>query len=233
LLPSVVITSKQGESIVGRRGMHEKWMKLINHVWATVFYRELARQYLADQPLEPFFLLMWYAVKDKLLMGIAHAVTLCVQIAKQIDIGPEGKKALAELKELYAKGDLEDRLASDFDDCGVKVFRDKVIAHPANKVKEIQGKDPYKVSVKWETVDATIEKIREFCQAVERHNADHWKNTSSYLGETGDGASALKLILSQMEEARKYHKLRSEVAQAGRPRIWYDWNSKEFIVENE
>jgi hypothetical protein len=207
-------------------------MKLINHVWSTIIYRELARQYLADQPADPFFLLTWYAVRDKLLMGIAHAVMLCEQIAKQIDVGPEGKKALAELIDLYAKGNLADRSATDFDDCGVLVFRDKVIAHPLNKIKEIHDKDQYKISVKWETVDATIGKIREFCQNVEQHNVEEW-NTSSYLEGTGEGADALKHVLFQMEEARKYHKLKFEVTKAGKPRIWYDWNSKRFVVENE
>jgi hypothetical protein len=207
-------------------------MKLINHVWSTIFYWELAKQYLADQPEDHFFLLTWHAVKDKLLMGIAHAVTLCEQIATQIDVGPEGKKVLAELVALYGKGDLADRSATDFDDCGVKVLRDKVIAHPLNKVKEIHGKDQYKVSVKWETVDATIGKIREFCQKVEWHNVKDW-DTSSYLDGTGAGADALKHVLFYIEAAKKHDDLKFEITKAGKPRVWYDWNVKDFVVENE
>ena len=34
--------------------MHEKWMKLIERVWLTIFYRELSKQYLKDQPTDYF-----------------------------------------------------------------------------------------------------------------------------------------------------------------------------------
>lgn len=212
--------------------MHEKWMRLIEHVWLTIFYRELSKQYLTDQPTDYFFVLTWHAVKDKMLMGVAHAVTLSEQIATQIDIGPEATKALEELKDIYKKGDLKDRTALDFDDCGVMVFRDKVIAHPLNKIKEIHGKDPYKVSVKWETVDATIGKLMTFCEAVERYNVEDW-NSSSYLEGTGEGADALKRMLFYMEEARKYDELKFKITKLGKPRVWYDWNSKDFVVESE
>jgi hypothetical protein len=210
--------------------MYEKWMKLINHFWSTIAYWELAKQYIKDQPSGSFFYLTWFAVKDKMLMNIAHDVHLCEQMATQIDIGLDGKKALAELQELYKKGDLDDRSALDFEDCGMKVFRDKVTAHPANQIKEILGKEPYKISVKWETIEATIGKIREFCQAVERQNLDDW-NSSSYLEGTGDGADALKSVMRSMGDAKQYDDLKVKVAKAGKPRVWYDWNGRAFVIE--
>jgi len=212
--------------------MHDKWMKLIHHVWSTIFYWELVQQYMKDRPTDNFFHLTWYAIKDKLLLAIANTVPLCEQIITQIDIGPDAEKAFAELKELYKKGDLGDRSTLDFEDCGVKVLRDKVIAHPLSQIKEILGKDPYKISMKWDTVEATIDKIREFCAAVERHNAKDWQS-SSYLQSTGDGADALKYILRSMEDAKKYHKLKLEIAKKGKPRVWYNWTSKDFVIEDD
>src|SRR5271166_6533840 len=108
--------------------MFDKWEKLIQLVWTTIVYWELFRQYCRDKPSGAFFALTWYAVRDKLFMEISRVVVLCEQAATQIDVGPDGKKALAELKALYAKGDLSDPSSLDFDDCGVKVFRDKSIA---------------------------------------------------------------------------------------------------------
>src|SRR5262249_30884788 len=151
-------------------------------------------------PEGSFFYLTWFAVKEKLLMTIAHAVPLCEHIAEEIDVGPNGQKALAELRDLYAKGNIKDRSSLDFEDCGVMAFRDKVLAHPCNKIKEIHGKDPYKIYVKWETVEATIKNIREFCEAVEHHNLKDW-NTTSYLEETGEGADALKQVMRAVRDA--------------------------------
>ena len=198
--------------------MYDKWMILINHVWSTIFYWELTKQYLVDRPTDGFFVLTWHAVKDKMLMGTDHAVALCKNIATQIDIGPGGKKVLAQLLDLHGKGDLRNHSALDFDDCGVKVFRDKVLAHPLSKIKEILGKDPYKVSVKWETIEATIDKIREFCQAVEQHNLQDW-NASNYLEGTGEGADGLKRILFYIEEAKKYDDLKFKIGKLGKPRV--------------
>ena len=212
--------------------MHEKWMKVIRHVWSTICYWELAKQYLKDQPSGSFFLLAWHAVKDKVLMSIAHAVTLCEEAAKQIAIGPEAAKSLAELKDLYRKGDLKDRSALVFDDSGVMVFRDKVLAHPLNKIKEIHGKDQYKVSVKWETVDATIGKIREFCERVENHNHKDWQ-TASYLGGTEEGSDALREVLAHMEQSKKDDRLKREITQRGKSLVDFDWTHREFVIEND
>jgi hypothetical protein len=165
--------------------MFDKWKKLIQQVWMTNVFWELFRQYCRDQPPGAFFALTWYAVRDKLFMEISRVVTLCEQVANQVNVGSDGQKALAELKALYEKGDLRDYASLDFDDCGVKVFRDKAIAHPANPIKEILGKNPSKISVKWDTLTETIDMIKQFCEIVEQHNLKDWP-TTHYLGETGD-----------------------------------------------
>ena len=88
----------------------------------------------------------------------------------------------------------------DFDDCGVMVFRDKVICSPVEQDQGDSRERPVQSLREVETVDATIGKLGT-CEAVERYNVEDW-NSSSYLEGTEEGADALKRMLFYMEEAQ-------------------------------
>ena len=142
---------------------------------------------------------------------------------------------LEALKSIYNKGNAKDRSALDLKDCGVAAFRDKVLAHPVNKIKAILDKEEYAVSLNWETIQETIDKITGFCSVVETHNWPDWK-TEHFLGETGEGAGALKDIVGEVHDAAQYRRLRIEVSKRALtkpPRIVYDWNAKQFVLLDE
>jgi hypothetical protein len=152
----------------------EKWMKFINHLWLTTSYWQLAKACRATNPSGWFFELASFAFRNELLWGIDHGVHICREIAKNCDVGDAARKTLEEINDLHQKGETRDRNALVFEDCGVKVYRDKVLGHPADHIKELLGKDNYEFSLKWATVEETLNKIKRFADEVEQHNLGKW-----------------------------------------------------------
>jgi hypothetical protein len=212
--------------------MHEKWMKqIIDLMWQIALRWEILQQYKDSQPNGVFFALSSFDTREAFFRKLSHAVALCEEVAKHPDIGLEGQVRLEELRALYKKAESEDRSRLDYDDCGLKVYRDKVLAHPVNPSKDLGGKEQLKISMKWETVEQTLAKLREFCAAVERHKVADWK-TTSYLGETGEAADDLKYVLRCMQEAKEYDRLKQQLC-GQKATVWYDWKTEKFMIKKQ
>jgi hypothetical protein len=191
----------------------EKWMIFIGHLWGTVYYWELYRTH--ELP-GAFFSLTALAARNELLMRIAHAVHLCQEVAKEQDVGDEAKAALDEMLTLFERGDTLDRSVLTFEDCGVKPYRDKVLAHPLNNIKRLLGKDTYQISLKWATVEQTMNKIKQFADHVEQHNSSSGKSSwSTYKEDTGEMQRAFRAVTRALEDAAEYDLLKRQLIQKG------------------
>ena len=208
----------------------DKWMTFINHLWLTIGYRQLVKAYVENQLGGIFFDLTGMAIRNELLMRIAHTVHLCEQIAEKFDVGNEARKTLTEILDLYKKGDSRDnRSVLKFEDCGVKPFRDKVLAHPLDHIKELLGKPQYQISLKWDTVDHTLHKIKEFCDQVERHNTSSW-DMVSYKDEVAAVDFAFQKIMWSLTEAAKHNKLKHDIGIRGK-KVYWDCQKDEIVIE--
>jgi hypothetical protein len=209
----------------------DKWMAFIEHLWATIGYWQLVNYFRETNLSGSFFIFTRIAVRDKLLMLIAHSVHLCEEIAKEFDVGSHARETLEEIKVLYEKGDTRDRSVLTFEDCGVKAYRDKLLAHPLDHIKELLGKDQYQISLKWETIEQTLEKIKEFCDEVEVHHSGSWA-MSTYKVEVPDVEVGIQAIRVAIERADKYETLQRKVALKGKATVFFDWQKDELVLED-
>jgi hypothetical protein len=191
-------------------------MKFIHSYWAMISYWEIIKLYRKHALPGAFFNLTMLACRNELLMRIAHTVHLCRQIAKEYDVGPDARTTLAEIEALFERGDTPDRSALNFDDCGVKPFRDKVLAHPLNQTKAVLGKQGYQISLKWATVEETLSKIKEFANEVEGHNLGSGKWHSATLKDEVIGLEpAFMDVKLALEAAAKFDRLRRAILIKG------------------
>ena len=157
----------------------EKWMLFIQQLWATIGYWQLVKLYRENVLPGSFFQFTAFALRDKLFLLLANTVQVCDEIAQNHDIGDKAKATLEEINALYCRGEGEPRSRTlNYEDCGIKPYRDKVLAHPAAFIKELLGKEPFKISLRWETVEQTLEKIKQFADEVEAHYLPTWDITT-------------------------------------------------------
>jgi hypothetical protein len=211
----------------------DNWMKFINSVWTMMAYWEWIKLYRNSSERLPNTFCMRLAalaVRNELLMNIAHVVHVCEEIAKNHEIGSAAHAALKDIQVLYAKGDTPDRSILTFEDCGLKPFRDKVLAHPLNEIKATLGKPEYQISLKWKTIEDTIAKINKFCDHVEAHNRSEWQVTTYRGGDVGVDVG-FSQIVHAVEAAEKLGRLTLEIAKKGHPRVHWDWSVDEIIID--
>src|SRR5258707_705138 len=68
-----------------------KWMVLIEHLWETVAFWQLATWHRASNPQGTFFMFTRTATEEKVLMLIDHTVHLCGEFEKACDVGVKAK----------------------------------------------------------------------------------------------------------------------------------------------
>lgn len=209
----------------------DRWMTFIDHLWSVVAYGQLINLYQKTPLPGSFFHLTALAVRNELLMRIAHTVHLCEVIADKHDVGPAASATLNEIKVLYERGYTDNKSALTFDDCGVKVFRDKVLGHPLNTIKTTLGKDEYQISLKWETVEETLSKLKLFATQVEMHYLDDW-DFSTAKDEVIGVDDDFNHVISSLREAEDYDNLKFEISKRGSPRISWDWQKRAFVFED-
>ncbi len=210
----------------------EKWMVFINQFWWTLTHWQMIQLYKSKKLDGAFFALTGLAIQDKLLMEMVHTIHLCDEIAKNFDVGREAEQCLGEIKELFDKGESGDRGQASFQDCGIKPYRDKVLAHPIDHVREILGKGPIQISLKWETVEETFRKIKEFCNAVEQHHAGGW-DFSTYKDEVSGADIGLEVVLNLMEDGKKYDELRRQIIVRERVMVGLDSRTLDLVIREE
>jgi hypothetical protein len=79
----------------------------------------------------------------------------------------------------------------------------------------------------WETVEETVNKLREFCRAVQQHHVEKWKTEWS-TDEMEAVDDIFDAVAVSLVDGSKYNQLRFEVLKRGRPRIEYDVLKKEL-----
>jgi hypothetical protein len=102
-----------------------------------------------------------------------------------------------------------------------------------NKIRELLGKERYEISLKWDTVEQTLNKIKEFADQVERHNSrsGQW-NLSTYKEDTGDMERAFRPVTIALENAAEYDLLKRDVMlKGGKATVTLDWQSRKIKVE--
>ncbi|MEI7688000.1 MAG: hypothetical protein WCL32_23580 [Planctomycetota bacterium] len=211
----------------------EQWMKFIDELWGMQSYWELILEYRKNPTMQgAFFSLSALATRNELLMRIAHVVHLCEEISKNFEIGTDATESLDEIRSLYTKGDSRNSAHLKFVDCGVKPFRDKVLAHPLNKIKTILGKDEIEISLPWQTIEQTIAKIKEFANWVEVFNnqAKRW-SLSTYKDKIGDIDHAFRRVVIAFEDSKKFRQLEHKVAlRGGKATVRFNWQTREMTI---
>ncbi len=208
-----------------------QWMVFINQYWGTLVYWQLIQLYRQHKPKGPFFGLTALACRDKLLLGLAHCVDLSREIARYYDVGPEAKKTVEEIVRLYQKGESSNRSEVQFEDCGIKVFRDKILAHPLDHIKEALGKPEYAISLQWQTVEDTLSKLRQFADQVEAHHSRHW-NMLTVKEDVGGIDIAFTAVMVALEYAEKFRDLqRILIDKGGRASVHGDVANDQIVVE--
>jgi hypothetical protein len=206
----------------------ENWRKtMVEEVWAIIPLWELLREYNAKKPEGPFFFITYFAIRNDLIIRICRTIELCDKVPDSA-LDDFARLKRTELRGLYNKGRITTgKPQLDFPDCGLKVLRDKILAHPDAQGNELLEKDPYAISVKWKTIGETIEQLTKFCQAVESSQNFGFH----HMGEMGDGARSLRPILSAMDDAKKLRKLKLEMTARGNPiTVSFDFATNEFVI---
>jgi hypothetical protein len=190
-------------------------MTFIEGIWGMVSFWEAIKLFRKHPLQGAFFGLTALACRNELLMRISHCVHLCEVAATEFELGKDAEKTLDEVKELFARGDTQDRKTVVFDDCGVKPFRDKILAHPLNHCKVLHDKERYLINLKWDTVEATLNKIKLFASQVECHNnAIGVLDVSTYKEGVGLESSFKSLVLS-LEASANYRQLQRAIMEKG------------------
>jgi hypothetical protein len=210
----------------------QKWAIFVNHYCCVISFWEIIKAYRTKKLRGAFFSFLGLAARNELLMRIAHSVKLCEEIVKEYDVGDDAKFTLGEIKSLFEKGDTPDRSALKFENCGIKPFRDKILAHPLNQTKAVLGKPEYEISLQWETVEATLSKIKVFADQVEEHyrQAGRW-NVATYKDGIAEVEDDFRAVMAAMEDGEKYNKLRREVMLKGKATVSMDWKKREIVIE--
>jgi hypothetical protein len=212
--------------------MKETWGRFMDSVAGVTAYSQLVKRYREKRPEGSFFYLTFNALRNELLMAISRQVGLCRAIGEKVDIGPAAKSTLADLEQEYKKLDTEDRNVLDFPDCGVKVMRDKSLAHFGSQIKKILDKNQYKITLKWETVERTISSIDKFCKEVEEHNQADWQS-STILGDVHGVEHGFDSVMTWMEMGHKYDDLSHKIALRGKCTVSVDWTKHEIVVHDD
>ncbi|HZZ77394.1 MAG TPA: hypothetical protein VFE62_02685 [Gemmataceae bacterium] len=207
-------------------------MIFIEHFWHVVAHRQLLDLYKKHKPRGSFFQLTGEAILREFLLLTAHMIHEAEEIVKNYPVGEEAKATLEELKAVYAKGDTYDRTATNFPDCGIKIYRDKVLGHPLNNIKAILGKGLYEIHLKWETIDHTFALLRQFCTDVESEYSDEWKTETAKDEIIGLDAGFLEILYALLA-AEELKELKLAVVKRGRPRIRLDWQADRFVLEDD
>lgn len=194
----------------------DKWMTFIHSYWSMIAYWEMIKGYRKHELPGAFWSLNALACRNQFLMQIAHTVKLCAIVTKAYDIGSDALATFNQIQALFAKGDANKRSVLKFEDCGVLVFRDKVLAHPLNEQQKLLGKPEFEISLKWDTVEQTLIKIKEFADQVEQHNIRKGSlDFSTYKDEVGGPDIGFMTVTWALEEAEKHDKLKLAVRLKG------------------
>jgi hypothetical protein len=207
----------------------DKWIEIVDHLCVTLVDLQLVQLYRKKAPRDHFFEYTYRALLNDLLMRIAHTVHICQEVASEFHIGQNAKSTLDEIIALFSKGNSKDRSALIFDDCGIGPFREKCLGHPLNPIKRLLGKQEYVISLKWETVESTFEKIKQFCDEVEAHYASQWK-LSTWKQEVGGVEDCFERIVIGLGLGDKYDSLMRVVMCKGICKVSWDWQKREIIV---
>ncbi len=210
----------------------DKWMEAINHLWGTLVDWQLVQSYRKKAPRDYFFQYTYRALLNDLLMRIAHTVHICQELANEFHVGQKAKSTLYEIIALFTKGNSKDRSALIFDDCGVGPFRDKCLGHPLNPIKRLLGKQEYVISLRWETVERTFEKIKQFFDEVEEHYVGHW-NLTTWKQEVSGVEDCFERVIIGLGLGDKYERLMRVVMCKGTCKVSWDWQKREIIVMEE
>src|SRR5262245_47140228 len=218
----------------GHDSMSEKqWKAFIDHLWLMVAFWSLMKGYKRSESKQlkgGYFYLSMIATRDQFFMTIAHTFHLCAEIVKQYDVGDDAKARFAELQEIFTQRDTQDRSVLTFDDCGIKAFRDKVLAHPSDHIKALHGKEPLKISLKWETVEKTVKQINEFADCVEMHYGWTQTHKEGILGLDDDFLG----VVFAMRDSEKYDVLmRNIMLKGGKASVAVDWMQHELAIVDE
>jgi hypothetical protein len=209
----------------------QEWMVFVNHYWETLSWWEMVKLFRKHQPRGVFFGLNAMACRNQLLMNIALAVKLCEFIQKTYQINGKAAKTLDELKSLYDREETKNRDKLHFPDCGIAVFRNKILAHPLNHVKKMQGKE-YEIDLKWDTVEETLTTIKQFANEVEEHfsQRNNW-DFATYKEEVAGLEASFGDVISSMDDAANYHKVRREIMlKGGKATVSCSWRPSDEIV---
>lgn len=156
----------------------EQWDFIINDVWYVLCQWQTVQKFKEYKPDGSFFRLSWYATKNELLMSINRVIQVVNSVKEELDLEVDAQVLLEELNALHEKG-YDNQRGTDYENCGIKAYRNKVLGHPVDVIRAILGKE-FKISLDWDTVEETIISLKEFCHAVEQQNANKW-NVTSYL----------------------------------------------------
>jgi hypothetical protein len=211
------------------------WTKFIQHYWLTLAYWEIMKCYRTTHLGGAFFALSSLATQNELMMCIVRIVDLCNQMEREYpDLGDGVKNALVEINTVYARGHKEDRACTKFENCGIKVFRDKVLAHPVTQVKALFGRNELQISVEWGTVEATLNAVKKFADQVEEHycRSGHSDFTTDKEAVAGVGPAFLRVALD-IRDSKRYDELKLEIAKkGGKASVIYDRIKDEIVVED-
>jgi hypothetical protein len=204
--------------------------QFVDHLWTAIGYRQLARYYWdnRDKLQGGFFVFTGMAINRELIMVMAHAYDLAKLIAEKRAVGSDAQKRFEELTAFYDKNyDKYSRNELDLQDCGIHAYRDKIVAHPLNHIKEILGKDQYQISLKWETIEETLEKMKQFATAVEENYNSDWgmRTGKEDIPAIADGIDMLR---STLKSEGRYLELRRKLIlrQGKETKIVFDPNKR-------
>ncbi len=209
----------------------DNWMEFVQSYWRARAYWQyfnlIGKEGFGDLS-KIFFDWIGTAVRNELLMKLDHCVHLAGMIADEHDVGDAARNTLERLRAVHAKGDTRDRSELSFEDCGIKPFRDKLIAHPLNVGKAVLGKPEYKISLSLATVEQTLNLIKQFADEAEQHNLPHWE--SSCKENIGFVEASFSSIACAIEAAAKYESLKHEIALKGRAMVEWNWEKDEIVI---
>ena len=185
-----------------------KWMEFIRLYWTAISYWEMIKGFRSQELRGCFFSLSALACRNSLLWGIAKFIELCNRADGKVEFGDEATETLNLLTQLYNKGQKKNSNDLNYEACGVGQFRDKELAHPLNALKGVLGKDAYKITLEWDTVEETLMKMKLFADQVEVYHREKgtW-NVSTFKDGIPDVEFVFGDLSKDLEAAQKYAEL--------------------------
>ena len=99
-------------------------------------------------------------------------------------------------------------------------------------IKELLGKPNYTVSLQWQTVEETLNKLKQFADEVETHLSRHLK-ISTVKDEIAGIDTAFAGVMIALEYATKFRELqRILIDKGGRAMVWNDLAHDQIVVES-